>query len=43
VVDTVGVLYSLLDFVAPLNTTRQLVPLLEKWMPPHLTDSYCAI
>ena len=33
-VDAVGVLYSLWDFAPPLIATGQLVPLLEKWMPP---------
>jgi DNA-binding transcriptional LysR family regulator len=33
-VDGIGVLYSLRDFAAPLITTGQLVPVLEKWMPP---------
>ena len=39
-VDAVGVLYSLWDFAAPLIATGQLVPLLEKWMPPPSDGSF---
>jgi DNA-binding transcriptional LysR family regulator len=33
-VDGIGIVYTLSDFVAPMIASGQLIPVLEKWMPP---------